>query len=332
MNYYLLRERKWRINCSISSQNFIMTTIEKLLVKLINIPSVSGNEAEVGKFIMTQLEGFSVRKQFVGDGRFNIIARKGNSKKWLTAHIDTVVGDIPFKIDSRNIFGRGACDNKQSVAASIITGNQLLDINLLFTVGEETDFIGAKKAKQSGIFGEKDLAIVQEPTDFEIITGQRGVMTFTIRTKGKAAHSSSDQRDSAIQKLISIIYSLEMKKWTAFNVGLISGGIAENIVPDRAEATIVVRPKDIAEYNRIRRFLKKIIAEIIIKNDYKPIINKLAPFPQKIGKGFSEMAFFPNSIKFGAGKIKFAHSKNEHISRKDLNILPSKLVKLIRNL
>lgn len=307
-----------------------MTTIEKLLIKLIKIPSVSGNEERIGNFIISQLNGFLARKQFVSGKRFNVIARKGNSKKWLTAHIDTVVGNIPFKIDSRNIFGRGACDNKQSAAASIIVGNQLADINLLFTVGEETDFIGAKKAKQAKIIGKKDLAIVQEPTNFEIITGQRGVITLTVQTKGVAAHSSQDQRNSAIHKIISMLNDLEKEKWTAFNVGLISGGIAENIVSDRAEATIVVRPKDIAEYDRIRRFLKKINAEIIIKNDYKPVVNESVPFPQKIGKGFSEMAFFPNSIKFGAGNIKFAHSDNEHISRKDLNILPSRLIKLIK--
>ncbi|HEY4495393.1 MAG TPA: M20/M25/M40 family metallo-hydrolase [Candidatus Paceibacterota bacterium] len=309
-----------------------MTTIEKLLVKLIKIPSFSGDESRIGNFIISQLKGFKTRKQIVDGKRFNIIAKKGNSKKWLVAHMDTVAGNIPFKIDSRNIFGRGACDNKQSIAASIIAGNQLSDINLLFTVGEEFDFAGAKKAQRSGIISKKDLAIIQEPTNFEIITSQWGVITFTIQTMGKAAHSSSDRRNSAIQKLISMLYFLEKKKWTAFNVGLISGGIAGNIVSDRAEATVVVRPNSIAEYNRIRRELRKLNAKLIIKNDFKPFINNAMPFPLKIGKGFSEMAFFKNSIKFGAGNIKFAHFDNEQISRTDLNILPSRLMKLIQSL
>ncbi|TAN58736.1 M20/M25/M40 family metallo-hydrolase [Patescibacteria group bacterium] len=309
-----------------------MTTIEKLLVKLIKIPSFSGSEGKIGNFIVSQLRGFKIRKQIVDGKRFNIIARKGNSRKWFVAHMDTVAGNIPLKIDSQNIFGRGACDNKQSIAASIIVGNQLTDINLLFTVGEEFDFAGAKKAKRSGIIGKKDSAIIQEPTNFEIITGQRGVITFTVQTAGKAAHSSVDKQNSAIQKLISMLYFLEKKKWTAFNVGLISGGIAGNIVSDRAEATIVVRPDNISEYDRINRELRRLDAKVIIKNDFKPIINDAMPFPVKIGKGFSEIAFFKNSIKFGAGNIKFAHSDNEQISRTDLNILLERLIDLIQSI
>ena len=314
------------------SNFYFMTSIEKLLVKLIKIPSFSGSEGKIGNFIISQLRGFKIRKQIVDGKRFNIIAKRGNSRKWLVAHMDTVAGNIPLKIDSRNIFGRGVCDNKQSIAASIIVGNQLFDINLLFTVGEEFDFAGAKKAQRSGIISKKDLAIIQEPTNFEIITGQRGVITFTIQTMGKAAHSRIDQQNSAIQKLISLLYFLEKKKWTAFNVGLISGGIAGNIVSDRAEAMIVVRPDSISEYNRIRNELKKIDDKVIVKNDFKPIVNNAMPFPLKIGKGFSEMAFFKNSIKFGAGNIKFAHSDNEQISRADLNSLPDRLIGLIQSI
>ena len=156
--------------------------------------------------------------------------------------------------------------------------------------------------------------------------------TFRIQAKGKAVHSSSDRRNSAIQKLISLLYFLEKKKWTAFNVGLISGGIAGNIVSDRAEATVVVRPNSITEYNRIHKELRKLDAKVIIKNDFKPFINNSMLFPLKIGKGFSEMAFFKNSIKFGAGNIKFAHSDNEQISRADLNSLPDRLIDLIQSI
>ena len=52
-------------------------------------------------------------------------------------------------------------------------------------------------------------------------------------------------------------------------------------------------------------------------------------FPRNIAKGFSEMAFFDNSIEFGAGDIAYAHTDNEHILRKDLNMLPEKLKALL---
>ena len=82
----------------------------------------------------------------------------------------------------------------------------------------------------------------------------------------------------------------------------------------------------------MRNELKKIDGKVIVKNDFKPTINDAMPFPLKIGKGFSEMAFFKNSIKFGAGNIRFAHSDNEQILRMDLNILPERLIKLIQSI
>lgn len=308
-----------------------MTQIEELLIQLIKIPSLSGQEKNIGNFIIKKLQGngFTTKKQFVARDRFNIIATKGKSKKWLVAHIDTVVGSSPFKITKNKIFGRGSCDNKQSVAASIIVGNIMKNINLLFTVGEEDNFIGAKEAKKAKTLKNAELVIVQEPTNFKIITGQRGVITFIVESKGKQQHSSLGNHDSAIHKLITLLNDLQKENWTAFNVGLITGGVAENIVSDYAQAIVVVRPKNTLEHNKIIQKLKKIKnADIVLKNNIIPSASSLG-FPENIAKGFSETAFFKNSIQFGGGNIKFAHTDHEYIQRKDLNTLPKKLIKLL---
>lgn len=47
---------------------------------------------------------------------------------------------------------------------------------------------------------------------------------------------------------------------------------------------------------------------------------------------FSEMAFFPNSVLFGVGNIIDAHTPDEHVLRKDLNMLEEKLSELITKL
>lgn len=304
-----------------------MTEIEQLLIKLINIPSPSGQEKNIGEFIIQQLKGFKLRKQNVARNRFNIIAKKGVSKKWLVAHMDTIPGNIPINVTKDSISGRGACDNKQSIAASILVGKKLDNINILFTVGEEEDFAGARKAQKTRIV-QGDLVIIQEPTQFQIMTGQRGVITCTIQTKGICQHSRFDKHNSAIHKLIQILNNIQKKKWTACNIGLIQGGVAANVVADNAEATLVIRPKNIKEHHQILNDLKKIRANTTIKNNFEPKINQLG-FPIKIAKGFSEMAFFKNSIEFGAGNIKYAHTDHEHISRKDLNALLNKLTQLL---
>jgi acetylornithine deacetylase len=308
-----------------------MTEIEKLLISLLEIPSPSGQEKAVGDFVIEQLAEFKIEKQFVAPNRFNVVARKGSPKRWLVAHMDTVPGVVPIRHTVSSIFGRGACDTKQSIAASIIVGQKLTDIGLLFTVGEEVDFIGAQYAQKSGISGE--LVIIQEPTNFSIVTGHRGVITFRLKVSGQAQHSSKPNADNAISKLLPLLQYLEQQNWTAFNLGLISGGSAGNVVANQAEVTIVVRPISPEEHTAIHAELKNIQKEdieITIINNFPPGRSTLG-FPENIALGFSEMAFFANSIEFGAGSSEFAHTDKEHIDRSDLNQLPEKLISLLEN-
>lgn len=317
-----------------------LTEAEELLLELIRTPSFSGNEKRIAELIIQKLEGFEIERQFVGKDRFNIVAVKGESKKWLVAHMDTVPGELPVKISEDAIFGRGACDNKQSIAASIIVGKKMKDINLLFTVGEEGSFEGAIAAQKAGMKG--DLIIVQEPTDFRIITGQRGLIVFSITTKGVAKHSGLENLDSANDKMVDILASLKSNKWTSFNMGVVKGGSSkgslfkgdlsdgsDNVVADRAEALLSVRPDNTEEYHSILAGLKNIAEEIIITSCFEPHISSLQEFPLKMIGAFTEMSFFENAIIYGAGDIELAHSENEHILRRDLNALPGKLIGLL---
>ncbi len=304
-----------------------MTEIEQLLLKLLSISSPTGEEKDVANFVISQLTGFKIEKQPVATDRFNIVATKGVPKRWIVAHLDTVPGTLPINITDEAIFGRGACDNKQSVAGAILAGRNLDNIGLLFTVGEEQDFCGAKQAQAAGIGGE--LVVVQEPTQFEVVTGQRGVITCTIHTTGTQQHSGQPNPDSATHKLITLLHEIAKKNWTAFNIGIISGGIAENIVADTAQATLVIRPTSTEEHTAVISTLNQLSSDVTFKNNYPPFNNTQLGFPTNIGKGFAETAFFVNSLKFGAGNIKFAHSNNEHISRAELNKLPDALQTLL---
>lgn len=308
-----------------------MTEIEKLLIDLIKIPSVTGQEKKIGEFIYSQLigvKGLKIKKQNIDKDRFNLVIKKGNSKKWLIAHMDTVPGVVPFRVTKDKIFGRGACDNKQSVAASIILARQLDDINILFTVGEEVDFVGARKATETKIGIDADLVVIQEPTCLKVITGQCGVVTFSVETIGKEQHSSLAKPNNAIHKLSDVLVTLIDKNWTAFNVGLVEGGVAENVVAGSARAMMVVRPRDVKEQKEILSYLKKLPVKITVHKNIPPFSGCLG-FPERIATHFSEMGFFKNSIQFGAGDIKNAHTLQEHILRKDLNILPKKLLEIL---
>ncbi|MDQ1273345.1 MAG: Peptidase dimerization [Planctomycetota bacterium] len=308
-----------------------MTPIEKLLVELLKIPSVTGQEKEIGRFLVSELRDFKIEKQLVEKDRFNVIARKGDPQIHIVVHMDTVPGVIPVKITKDKIFGRGAIDNKGNIAGAIMAARKMENIGLIFTVGEEVDFAGAKKIKI-----KKGKFIVMEPTKMKFLAGQRGAIAFDVIAKGVQTHSSLDfkKEDSAVYNLLNTLSELYKKGWTAFNAVIFEGGEKDSIVPPRARAEIFVRPKDLVEYRNIKAELGRIKGkniEVRMKEAMPPCFSgilkngKVAPF-------FSEMFFFKNSVLFGVGDIANAHTADEFVSRKELNRLEGELIELAKKL
>jgi acetylornithine deacetylase/succinyl-diaminopimelate desuccinylase-like protein len=125
------------------------------------------------------------------------------------------------------------------------------------------------------------------------------------------------------------------KRWFRFNIGMVRGGVAENVVAGFAEANISVRPRNRVEFLDILKTIRT------LRGVKVEIINKLPPFvsdlPQYIGVRepvpfFSELSFFKRGILFGAGSVLQAHTQEEFILRKDLARLPDELIKIVRQL
>src|SRR2546428_5425656 len=119
---------------------------------LIDIPSVTGDEAEVGRFLAGHLEdlGYRVELQPVDGARSNVIATTSAPPHVvLSTHMDTVPPHISSHEDAENIYGRGACDAKGIIAAQISAAETLRaegceEIGLVFTVDEELASSGAQ--------------------------------------------------------------------------------------------------------------------------------------------------------------------------------------------
>src|SRR5260221_12714496 len=121
---------------------------------LIDVPSLSGEEAAVGRFLAERLAGwgFEVTTQPVDGDRFNVAARVGDPLVVLSTHIDTVPPFIPSGEDSTRILGRGACDAKGIVAAMVFAARRLreegrADFGMLFLGGGEAGSHAAQAAK-----------------------------------------------------------------------------------------------------------------------------------------------------------------------------------------
>jgi acetylornithine deacetylase len=175
-----------------------------------------------------QAFGLRTRRLPVARRGFNLlISYEANSDgPWLLfeSHMDTVgvegmIGD-PFsgKIEGNKIFGRGACDTKGSGAAMLwalkthAANRGATNAAVLFTIDEEHMKAGIKAFVDDQLPSlpwRPAATIVGEPTMLQPVIAHNGVVRWTIRTMGVAAHSSDPTRGrSAISMMLRVIEAL----------------------------------------------------------------------------------------------------------------------------
>ena len=326
----------------------------ELTKTLINIPSISDNEEQVGFFLRDYLEnlGWTVELQPVSPNQNNVIAYLSERPRvFLSTHIDTVPPFIEASEDDEKIYGRGACDAKgivasQIFAAEILRKEGINDIGLLYTVDEEQGSSGAREANKHEIAKKCEYLINGEPTDNDLAIGSKGSLRMLIKTKGKAAHSAyPEMGDSAIVKLLDILQDIrkielptdEFFGETTLNIGLISGGLGTNVVPPFAEAGLHIRI--VTQLEPVLKILKNTVAErgeIEILSCSLPVkMLEVEGFRQKVVRFTTDIPHLPNwgtPLLLGAGSILVAHTKDEFVLKKDLETAVGLYVNLVKKL
>jgi acetylornithine deacetylase len=233
--------------------------LNELTKELINIPSVTGEEGEVGRFLDSYLRslGYEVEAQPVAGERVNIIATNAGAPPQVifSTHMDTVPPHIFASEDADYIYGRGACDAKGIIAAQVMACERLraegqAAVGLLFTVDEETASEGARVANTHPMASSCRYLINGEPTDNKLAVASKGSLRLSIRTEGRAAHSAyPEQGDSAIERLLDVLDDIRHCEWpsdelfgeTTCNIGVIQGGTRTNVIPAEASADLHFR-------------------------------------------------------------------------------------------
>jgi len=225
--------------------------------QLVDIESITGNEAAVGDFLYRELcrLGYQAKKIEVEDNRFNVYATSPDNLHPVVSfstHMDTVPPFIPSSEDVACIYGRGSCDAKGIIAAQIAAAERLrqqsLHVGMLFVVGEERDSLGAKVANEQAA-GCKYL-VNGEPTENRIALASKGTLRVELTASGRMAHSAYPELgESAINKLLDALGRLRVMPLPSdpeigpctLNIGLIEGGRAPNVIPDYAHADLLYR-------------------------------------------------------------------------------------------
>lgn len=307
----------------------------ELLREMIDTPSTTGDEAGIAAILERELErdGYRVTRQEVLPGRDNLLAvRDGETPRlFFSTHIDTVPPFLPYRREGDTIFGRGACDTKGGIVAMLEAGRRLRakgasGFGFLFVVGEEVDHSGAKAAAKLPI-STRDIVLC-EPTVCRVIAAQKGVVKVRLDAEGRAAHSGFPHRGvSAVDRLLATLETLRHLDWprhdvlgeTFFNVGLISGGVAANVLAPAASAELMFRTVGPT---------KEILAAIdasLVDGVRRTVLTENGPELFDLPDGYETgVANFNTDASFlkslgrillvGPGDIEVAHSSNEHIT------------------
>src|SRR5438132_12605992 len=230
-------------------------------VELVSIPSVSRDEAAASAYVAQAMPWEPV---FANDDLSTLWARReGKPLVVFAGHLDTVPpqGNLPGRLEEGWVVGLGAADMKGGLAVMIELARWLeeerpataVDAGFLFFPREE---IGSDWNPLPGLFEqcpplrEAALAILMEPTEETIQAGCNGHLVARRVFEGRSAHSARPWLgENAILRAVEEIRPIEqleveidgLRFVEVLSPTLISGGIADNVIPDRVEVVYSYR-------------------------------------------------------------------------------------------
>lgn len=252
------------------------------LARLVAWPTVSSRPLDaLAGHLAERAEGAGmvVHRYESSPGKVNIVALAGPvgapGGLTLSGHMDVVPVDDqdwssdPFRLDARDgrLHGRGTTDMKGFIAATVVAleGMELARLRaplaLVWTHDEEVGCLGS--ALLADTLADRELlptaTLIGEPTDFRVLRLHPGHTTLTLDARGRSAHSSRPGLGlSAIELMLDA--AAVVRTWadelrqrrgfagmlptphTVVNLGRIHGGAAVNIVPERCQLDLGLRP------------------------------------------------------------------------------------------
>ena len=308
--------------------------------QLVDIESITGNEALVGDVVHSELQrlGYDANKITVEGKRCNVYATSPGQPHpdiVFSTHMDTVPPFIPSSEDATRVYGRGSCDAKGILAAQIAAAERLREANvyvgLLFLVGEERNSLGAQVANQHSA-GCKFL-VNGEPTENRMASASKGTLRMNVIAEGRMAHSAYPELgESAIDKLLEALNRLRAMKLPVeegigpctLNIGVIEGGRAPNVIPDKARAQLLYRL--VGPTDELRREIERSVAglakvEFVLEIPFVRL-RTLDGLPTMVAAFTTDIPALTNwgqPLLIGPGSIHVAHTEGEYIEKKQLS-------------
>lgn len=262
----------------------------KKLEEIVNINSYTKNKLgvdKVGDFMSTWLLELGFKqsvyaRESIGNHLHFTSQKNDGIKILLLGHNDTVFPPNTFEgfsEDSLWVYGPGVCDMKggnivalESLRNLYKKNKNIFNIDFLLVSDEESGSDDSK-ALTSSLAPNYDLCFVFEAAgeNLEIVTGRKGVGTFTIHIEGLAAHAGTsylkgiDANLEASYKLQKLSALTNVDIGTTVNIGKISGGIGANVISPFCELLIELRFSSNEEKQRLLNSLEEIVNTSYVK-------------------------------------------------------------------
>ena len=253
------------------------------LEKICRINSFTQNKKgvdRVGKQMREWLEeiGFKTevyKRDLIGDHLLFISPKVEGEKILLLGHNDTVFPEGAFEEftqDDKWVYGGGVCDMKGGniVAVEALReiykrNGKIENIDFLLVSDEESGSDDSKYITLD-IAKNYDYCFVFEAAgeNLEVVTGRKGVGTFTISVEGRASHAGTSYTKGinanleGSYKLIELTKLTNLEVGTTVNVGMINGGIGANTISPYCELKVEIRYKSNGERDRLLRELNRV--------------------------------------------------------------------------
>lgn len=337
-----------------------------LVADLVGRESVSRNEAELAAYLagrLAPLEGFHLEQV---EGQLVLASAFGCPQRIVLAgHLDTVPpsGPIGLRRTADRVEGLGAVDMKGGLAVlvdlveSVARGEIVpaLDMSVvLYTCEEVSDAENGLgrllRSRPDLVVG--DAAVLLEPTDGWVEAGCQGSLRVRLSVLGRRAHTARPwQGENAIHRLAPLLGALA--SWTGREVDLegchyreslqavmVEGGVAGNVVPDRASVVVNHRFAPDRSGDEALRWLEEWLAPLLGEGGSCEVVDRvdgaapavghplmaalvaLSGRPPRAKLGWTDVARLARhglpAVNFGPGDPELAHTPGEWVDAASL--------------
>ena len=258
----------------------LTSRVVDLFLELCAIPSPPGQERAVADRITRELDAIGLEWDedgcgpTIGSTAGNVLCRvpgnvDGGVPIFLCAHFDTVPldGDLEPVLDDGIVRNAGGtilgADDKSALAVMVEATRRIVEeerphagVELLFTPMEEIGLVGADAFDASRLEARVGYVYDQAAPIGDVVVGSPTAQELELTFVGRAAHAGMYPEDGRSALLAAARAVVDMPlgridEVTSANVGLVRGGTARNVVPERCTLEAEVRSHDDARVGEV---------------------------------------------------------------------------------